>query len=288
MEFKYEEKRNSLQPATVKLTDEDIANVEQNEVCAGYSSVIGDRETQQGTGVTGKSENGHFTYAVVCDGMGGMQSGEIASKAAVDYFGRCLSQLAQICSTEESSPDIREELFNMMRTADSIVNKLEDDNGSQYRCGTTAAICVIENNMLFWTSVGDSRIYLVRGEDIFVLTNEHNYDFMAEKRKDDEDFTYDSKARGDALVSYLGLGRLPYIDLNAEPLQLADGDKIILCSDGLYKSLSDEQIKGIFLSEEENMERAASMLTTAALMNQSSNRDNTTVIVLKYINQQCL
>ena len=134
MEFKYEEKRNSLQPATVKLTDEDIANVEQNEVCAGYSSVIGDRETQQDTGVTGKSENGHFTYAVVCDGMGGMQSGEIASKAAVDYFGRCLSQLAQICSTEESSPDIREELFNMMRTADSIVNKLEDDNGSQYRC----------------------------------------------------------------------------------------------------------------------------------------------------------
>lgn len=276
--------KKDIQPATIKLTDKDLENLRSNtEVIIGCSSILGDRNSQQDSYAAGTTEKNQLTYGIVCDGMGGMDGGETASKTATEFLRKCIEKLSELCEENEDQ-DVREALFHMMKQADNAVDDLTDENGKKLRCGTTAVICIIKNGLLFWASVGDSRIYITRGEGIFALTNDHNYDFMAEQRKNDEDFIFNPEIRRDALVSYLGMGRLPYIDLNMEPFNLVNGDKIILCSDGLYKSLSDEQIRGIFLSEETDMERAASMLTAAASMNQATNRDNTTVIVFKYIN----
>ena len=207
-----------------------------------------------------------------------MAAGEIASNIAVNFLAKSIEH-------KVSGENLIEQMIAFTMAADMQINQLTNTAGEPLRSGTTMVMVVIKDGYLRWTSVGDSKIYLIRKQEIFPLTNEHNYLFMAEQRKDDESFEFNPQVRGDALVSYLGVGELPYIDISEKPLKLKEGDIVVLCSDGLYRSLSEEQIKVMFLSENQDMERAAQMLTTAAAMNAMEEQDNTTVITLKYMKE---
>ena len=183
-----------------------------------------------------------------------MAAGEIASNIAVNFLAKSIEH-------KVSGENLIEQMIAFTMAADMQINQLTNTAGEPLRSGTTMVMVVIKDGYLRWTSVGDSKIYLIRKQEIFPLTNEHNYLFMAEQRKDDESFEFNPQVRGDALVSYLGVGELPYIDISEKPLKLKEGDIVVLCSDGLYRSLSEEQIKVMFLSENQDMERAAQMLT---------------------------
>ena len=268
----------NLQEVTLKLPVVNFENEGKENVSYGSSSTIGTRVSQQDACTVRKVEESRLVYAVLCDGMGGMAAGEIASNIAVNFLAKSIEH-------KVSGENLIEQMIAFTMAADMQINQLTNTAGEPLRSGTTMVMVVIKDGYLRWTSVGDSKIYLIRKQEIFPLTNEHNYLFMAEQRKDDESFEFNPQVRGDSLVSYLGVGELPYIDISEKPLKLKEGDIVVLCSDGLYRSLSEEQIKVMFLSENQDMERAAQMLTTAAAMNAMEEQDNTTVITLKYMKE---
>lgn len=260
---------------TVELSAEEIANIVNEYIQAGSSSIIGMRENQEDAYFVTQNDEDRFAMGIVCDGMGGLNGGEIASNAAVDY-------LKGVIDGREDAEHIRLRLFEAAREANDVVNNLKNSQGMSLRAGTTMIMATIKEGYLNWISVGDSKIFLIRDSKMFCLTKEHNYEFMAEEKRNDENFRFNPEVRKDALVSYLGAEELTYIDLNQRPFELFDKDMVLLCSDGLYKSLSEEQIRVMFLSESTDMNRAAKMLTEAAMLNAVGKQDNTTVIVLQY------
>jgi len=138
---------------------------------------------------------------------------------------------------------------------------------------------------LYLANVGDSHIYIIRDNNIILLSVEHNY--LARLLEDvksgilTEEEAYADKNK-DALTSYIGLGGISLMQV-AKPIQLLQNDIVILSSDGLYRALEDEEIKNIVLMNQNNMEQAALKLTDSAMAKNYKYQDNTSVILIKYM-----
>ena len=88
--------------------------------------------------------------------------------------------------------------------------------------------------------------------------------------------------QAEALISYLGMGNISLTDSNTEPFYLEENDLILLCSDGLYKRLSNEQILDIVLDNQNSMQVIAERLNKVVMQLTQRNQDNTSVILLRY------
>lgn len=263
---------------TVRLDLKQMNHLSNEDILLGASSIIGTRETQQDAYHAAKNRDKNFAYAVLCDGMGGLEGGERASGVAVEY----ISQEFEKLSNQRISKEV---LMGIVLKANIKVGMIQNENGEHFHGGTTLVAILIQNGMLYWCSVGDSKLYLFHEGRFQCLTNEHNYSFMAEQRKTDETFSFDSTVRKDALVSYLGAIELTYVDLNQTPFELSDGDMLLLCSDGLYKTLTEDEMVMQLMLEEYDMQKVADNLTGCVWEKMNASQDNTTVVVLKYKNE---
>ena len=86
----------------------------------------------------------------------------------------------------------------------------------------------------------------------------------------------------EALISYMGMGSVSLMDVIEKPFELQENDVILLCSDGLYRSVSDEEISALVQSEQRDMQALAEKLVDFALSKNNPYQDNTSVIVIKY------
>ncbi|MCM1160532.1 MAG: protein phosphatase 2C domain-containing protein [Roseburia sp.] len=242
----------------------------------GFSSIIGTRKSQQDS-IFGHV-NGTKALAIVCDGMGGLSGGEQASRLAVE-------SLMKDWFENEEIGDIPAFLEQAARKADEQVFRQKDDRGEPLKAGTTIVAAVVRGDELYWLSVGDSRIYIIRGNEIMAVNQKHNYRMTLNSRLKKGEITKEEYAaqeyRAEALISYLGMGNISLMDINQRPFLLEDGDVVVLCSDGLYKSLSEEEIFGLVQINERNTQKMAEALTEAALEKKKVKQDNTSVIVLR-------
>ena len=260
---------------TIRLDPMAYEGLIDADALIGVSSIVGTRMNQQDSYDVYKQPFKNYTVAVVCDGMGGLAGGEMASKTAARYVSEKLSDASE-------AEKLDSVMVRIAKDANTRVRELKTNDGQSLKAGTTMAAAVIKEGELHWCSVGDSKIYIFKDGIFKCLTNEHNYKFLSEQMKNDNSFVYDPNARKDALVSYLGAGELKYIDINQEPIKLADGDVIMLCSDGLYKVLSEEDIVKHLMDDTAPPEETAKNLTSEALRNSRGAQDNTTVVVLRY------
>lgn len=208
--------------------------------------------------------------AVMADGMGGMQNGRQAAMAGVDEFLRAYE----------------EEINHDMPVLEAMANALVSANnevGMYDGAGATLIAAVVKNNNLQWISVGDSRIYLYRKGLLRKLNEEHVYakelDELCRQGKMEKADAENHPERK-ALTSYLGLPEITDADFNQLPFPLRMEDKILLCSDGLYGTLSDEEMAEII---KQNSEDIAENLVRAALLKQKPQQDNITAVFLKII-----
>lgn len=218
--------------------------------------------------------------AVVCDGMGGMADGGLASTTAIDMMKQGFSRI-------EKMPDINiPEFFRSGIIAiDRAVAALPKENGRG--SGTTMVAVIAEDDKLYWASVGDSRIYILRGNDMRQVTRDHNYLLRLQEMVASGQMTLEEaqkQKQKEALISFLGIGNVSLMDINIQPFQLQFGDAVLLCSDGIPKTLSDERIKAIMFSSTSSMKEKAHTLVMAAVRENTHSQDNTSVAILQYNN----
>lgn len=242
---------------------------------AGFS-IIGTRQYQQD--YAGMYSDRNEVFGIICDGMGGLSGGEKASRAAADLFIRDYLR---------RKPDSELNGFLMKEAVamDRAVADLRNERGRPLKAGTTVVAAVVREKRFYWLSVGDSRIYLIRGRQIMPLTRDHNYRLtLNEQFKSGiiskEEFERETRSRqAEALISYLGMDGLELVDARG-PLKLENGDILLLCSDGVYKSLDDSQIHAMVRDNDISMELASRRLLDTAFSMSRGGQDNTTAVLI--------
>lgn len=204
--------------------------------------------------------------AAVADGMGGEQKGEFASLEAVKAMRpAAFGDIAKIA---------RE---SVLRANGKICSRMRDEGA---RMGSTLTALYLADDRAVCVNIGDSRVYLLRQERLTRLTKDHN----KAQQLIDLNFLSPEKARSHPsrheLTRHLGV--FPEeMELSPDvsaPMDLRQGDCFLMCSDGLYDALTDEQIARILLSE------ASLRQKTKALVDQAlaeGSRDNVTALVVQ-------
>jgi serine/threonine protein phosphatase PrpC len=245
----------------------------------GNAQDMGMREQQEDSFSFSNPENeslvrhGGF-LGIVADGMGGMAFGREASQIAQKTFLRSY----EAKSHQQSIP---EALKGALKQANQAVLSVIEEKGMQKGAvGTTLSAAVIHDGNLYWISVGDSRIYLYRREKLFQVTQGHTVGSELDKKAADGDISKE-KALNDpereVLISYLGIDRLPQVDVSEKSYKLEPGDRIIVSSDGLFNALTDEEIAAEISG---NLQETCERLVHKALAKNAPHQDNITVIAL--------
>ncbi|MBR6254654.1 MAG: serine/threonine-protein phosphatase [Clostridiales bacterium] len=243
-------------------------------------STRGDRDEQQDcSGLLVDQEDG---IVVICDGMGGHRGGRDASNTAVRV-------VLNAFSGGDFTENIEETFRSVIADADYEISQNWDENGDPLRSGTTIVSVLVKKKNVFWVSAGDSRIYLMRGEEMIQITKDHTYELALKENLEagmiSRAFFENQKPSAGALISFLGIGGIPLIDSNHEPFRLLSGDKIILMSDGLYKYLPMEMVKSIISGyvKSEDAVRILNEQTLMAAHARGLKRDNMTVAIVDII-----
>jgi len=238
-------------------------------------SIIGTRDEQQDCAFY-KNDNDKVV-AMVCDGMGGHDGGTLASRTTIE-------KLKDLYENKDSAETLPEFFLKSVDILDEIVYNMKNQDGERLDAGTTLVAAAIEKDNLFWLSVGDSRLYILRSSEFVQVTRDHNYFLkLGQMIKESEinEMQYKTESsKGEALISFIGVGGIEIMDINNTPFKLLHGDIILLSSDGLYKALRDEEIAQILqISDiEESMETLIAKSTEKA----QGIQDNTTCIIIRY------
>ena len=239
-------------------------------------SVLGDRDEQQDcAGFQLKVDEG---IVAVCDGMGGHAGGQTASTLGTEEF-------LQSYLREYPIGDPHFWLIDTANDADRRIAGLKDSSGEPLNAGSTVVVAFIRRNLLFWLSVGDSRIYIFRQGEFIQITADHNYMTLLTHQLDSGEIdndTFDRNvSKGEALVSFLGVNGIPFIEANDKPFELNSGDKILLMTDGLYKLVPDEGIKNIISNFENSADALSALEMKAKKCGKGIERDNMTISLIK-------
>ena len=245
---------------------------------AAMQSVIGTREEQQDSMFCHVDEQ--RVIAAVCDGMGGLESGKLASMAVIEK----LKELYKEKKADETFPSFFLKIVDIL---DELVFRMKSKIGEGASAGTTLTAAAIEGDDLFWLSIGDSRLYILRGDEFVQATRDHNYflrleQMLREKEIDERQYHVEA-LRGEALISFIGKGGIELMDINHSPFKLLPNDTILLTTDGLYKALSEEEI--IDCLRMENVGEALNAMMKKACDKARQAQDNTTCVVIRYIEE---
>lgn len=250
----------------------------------GYSKNIGRRKHQQDS-VAVSSDNYKMpcnekrVLAVLSDGMGGLNGGEKASKL-------CTEKMLDYYQNEMKIEDYPAFFRDALTDIDAQVKNLKDDKGAPLGGGATIVTFAIDNDELYWATVGDSHLYIIRGNEIVQVNNDHNYMIRLVEKVKNGEITLDEAKKNkkkDALISFMGIGYLKLIDLNKKPFKMLKNDIVLACSDGLYRTLSEQEILNIVNTCHDDMQLLSNVLISNALAKQRKNQDNISVIIIKNI-----
>ena len=174
---------------------------------------------------------------VLCDGMGGAKSGNIASSLAVDVF------VQEIKRTYHGSMD-KEKVNQMLRSAVKLANFTVYDQAAQFEefsgMGTTLAAVLVRGKEATVVNVGDSRVYAVDKNGIYQLTRDHSLVQMMVERGDLSPEMARSYPGKNFITRAVGTETVAECDLFHHKLER--GDCLLLCSDGLSNMMDDQEI----------------------------------------------
>ena len=219
---------------------------------------------------------------VLSDGMGGLTCGEIASSLAVEtiiaYCREMKTARSQRPASELGSEVscVSDQLAAAVRRANQAVHLLAEQDPSGTQMGATVVAVQFAEECMSIAHIGDSRVYRLRGDDFEQLTDDHS--FVEEQVRLGRMTRQEAgtSTMQNVLVRALGVDSDVEVDVSEEIV--SDNDTVLLCSDGLTRELTDDQIAAV-LRETDRLETAASRLVDFA--KRAGGADNITAIVLR-------
>jgi len=246
------------------------------------AQILGARQEQQDAfDFTDKDDSGFVEYggvlAVVADGIGGHAHGGEASHKAVAAF-------MQHYQAKPRKANIQNALYHALIQANHAVLDFAESQGEIENCGTTliAAALHPESRTFHWIGVGDSRLYLFRDGQLVQLTVDANVRSHLIKKFARGILSRDelnSEENPHRLTSFLGLKKLSRIDRSIRPFPLHQGDRVLICTDGVYQALGKEELVECLSDDPQT---ACDRIVQSILNKQLEYQDNATVAVLAF------
>jgi serine/threonine protein phosphatase PrpC len=217
---------------------------------------------------------------LVADGMGGHQAGEIASRLAIATFVNLILNTPEwyMRVGKQEAEQVMERIAERYRIVDATVREKAQTDPALAGMGTTMTLACSLGPIVILAHIGDSRVYLCKAGQCHQLTRDHT---MAQSlidlgvlKREQAGWHYFKHA----LTRVLGTGQ-SFGEPEVQQLTLADGDQILLCTDGLTDMVPQQMI-GAIMGDSKTSDEACQRLVDAALDN--GGKDNVTVVLARY------
>lgn len=220
------------------------------------------------------SSDKDFPLYLVADGMGGHRSGEVASTMAVEIIKK------EILLSKDDLNKEKKILKTIKESVEKANTKIYLKSIESEECngmGTTITLAYIFEDKFFIGHVGDSRAYLIRGEEITQITEDHSY--VNELLKLGSITVEEAENHPKKNMITRAVGSSSKISMDLIVKNYKKNDILLLCSDGLFNMLNDNEIYEVF-NREEDMQKACEILVDRA--NENGGLDNITLVSIKF------
>lgn len=207
--------------------------------------------------------------ALVADGMGGYEGGQEASRLAVETIEDVYEQ--------EPPSDPRAALLKGFRTAHERIREYAEAHPEFHGMGTTCTALALTDLHLYFAHIGDSRLYLVRGNSILRLTRDHSYVGRLVESGVLRSEEAEQHPQRHILTAALGAGTEVVADAPTSPVALESGDVLVLCTDGLWSLIREPEILDLVTTRD----ASAACRELVKLARGRGGPDNITVQILR-------
>ena len=229
------------------------------------------RQTNQDSFDFGKIGD-NCVWAVVCDGMGGSNAGNVASSKTVGLLSKSFSDNL---SPKISGDNLENFLKNSIASANAAVFDAATSSEELTGMGTTVVAMVVLNNVAYLAHAGDSRAYILSNGELKQITTDHSIvQTMVDSGQITEEEAKTSPHKN-IITRAVGVKNDILVDFNT--VDLKSGDKLLICTDGLTNCVDDEEIAKI-ISNDVNAKEITEKLISAA--NENGGIDNITATVI--------
>jgi serine/threonine protein phosphatase PrpC len=214
-------------------------------------------------------DSGLFALA---DGMGGHPEGEVASQLALQTIAAIFQR--------EAKPALKDPLRFLHEAIIAGHHQLlryATERSLVDTPRTTIVACLLQGNAAFWAHCGDSRLYLVRGDKLIARTRDHSYTELQETLS--HVVPIGERFNRNVLFTCLGSPGKPVVD-TAGPMLMHPGDRVLLCSDGLWGAVSDNLITEMLSTQ--GISEAVPELVEQALRVAGPKSDNVTALAVEW------
>jgi PPM family protein phosphatase len=285
------------------------------KLTGAYKTDVGkQREQNEDSPFMRISEDGDRGLFIVADGMGGYQAGEVASRLAVQKMSEALKtflvpvseqptiKLSPISDQETITLDaaqmaeqtaklrktrklpetpitrnVEEQLKAAIRQANKAILNYGEEQSSARGLGCTVTTALIQNDLAFIANIGDSRTYLYRDSDLTPLTKDHSLVYRLVEAKQIEPDEIYSHPQRNLIYRSLGAGHKS-VDPDVFHITLRSGDSLLLCSDGLWEMVRNQDLLKIL---KENTDAQKICDTLIDLANANGGEDNITAVLVQ-------
>lgn len=215
-----------------------------------------------------------LSIAIVADGMGGHQAGDVASQLAVDTFRDAVQDMRRDIPFEEAKLQLRQAVLQ----ANEVVFEMASQNEHYHNMGTTIVACMLFPDRGLIGHIGDSRAYKLREGELKQLTEDHT--LVNELAKTGQISREEAANHPRRNVLTRALGTDPYVEVDVLSFSWKPGDLLVLCSDGLSNTVDEAGLLDTLADEEADLDAKADKLIELALL--AGGEDNVTVVLLHH------
>ncbi len=226
--------------------------------------------------ISGFENNTPYGFCILADGMGGHNAGEVASAMATEIISNEL--LHSDMQGDENK--IVQQIMASLDYANNEIYRKSVTNSQNAGMGTTAVVFYLDGKTAYIANIGDSRAYLIENENITQLTSDHS---IVQKLLESGAISpEEARNHPEKNIITKALGTEPFEEYDIYEFSVREGDRVLLCSDGLTDMLLDEDIKNIVLNAASGEEALNALVDLAK---ENGGKDNITVVLICFLKE---